>query len=95
MLGLFKKKNVIELNPGETILKLVPNGEPVEYSDVLGFFKFRDTLYYRGKGVSGKTVDNSQVSFSENIKDTYPLEFSNILSKDVGKIMVQPYIIIQ
>ena len=95
MRGLFKKKNVIELKPGETVLKLVPNGEPVEYSDVLGFFKFRDTMYYKLKGVSGKTVDNCRISFTENLKHTYPLEFSNIQAKDVGKLMVQPYIITQ
>ena len=93
MLKFLKSFKIMKLNPDDVVLKLVPSGEPVKYGDVLGFFKFRDTLYYREKGRPGKSIFDAEVSFTESIKATYPTEFSDILAKDVGKIIVQPYVI--
>ena len=95
MCGLFKRKKSRKENPEEVVVRLVPSGEPVPYSDVLGFFKFRNTLYYRSKGKAGKVLNDEEMSFTESIKATYPEEFADIAAKDIAKVLVQPYVILQ
>lgn len=95
LLNLFKKKNNGNPKSEEITLKLVPNGETVTYGDVIGFFKFRDTIYFRTKGVSGREVENVSVSFTDSIKKAYPEEFAYVLAKDISNIAVQPLNVIK
>ena len=89
-MGLLFKKKAKKTKDEVYELKLTPNDQEVEYGNVIGFFKFRDTLYYRAKGVSGRALDDINMSFTDSIKATYPEEFSNVLAKDISKILVQP-----
>ena len=71
-------------------LVLTPDGEEVTYGNVIGFFKFRDTIYYRTKGTAARTLDEKSLSFTDSIRELYPEEFDNATIKDISYILVQP-----
>jgi len=89
-----KAFGVIRRDDVDTI-SLRPNGKKVTYGTVIGFFKFRDTIYYRVKGVAGRTVDEESLSFTDSIVKLYPDEFKDYSAKDIGTILVQPLRIVK
>lgn len=94
MVRWFKKKFV---TPKIEVYKLIlkPNGDEVTYGDVIGFFKFRDTIYYRAKGVAGRTLDERSLSFTDNIREEYPDEFKDYNAKEISALLVQPLYLVK
>lgn len=82
---LFRSPKVEEFE-----LVLTPDGEEVTYGNVIGFFKFRDTVYYRAKGTAGRTLDETSLSFTDSIRELYPEEFENASIRDISNMLVQP-----
>lgn len=75
---------------GEFNIQLKTFGDEVTYGNVVGFFKFRDTIYYRVKGAAGRTLDDDSLSFTDSLMQLYPDEFDGYSAKEIGTILVQP-----
>ena len=90
MLDFLKKKKKTdesEITSDAVIITLMP-GETTTYGKVSGFFKFRDRIYYRAKGSSGREIEDGK-TFTESIKELYPSEFSNKPGPEISNIEVE------
>lgn len=90
MFKFFKKKFITVRKSSNVVITLEPSGDEVTYGNVIGFFKFRDIVYYRAKGAAGRTLDEKSLSFIDSLLEYYPNEFSDMSFKEIGEVLVQP-----
>lgn len=83
-----KKKPVADFQ-----VNLKKTGNKVTYGEVVGYFEFRNEIYYKVKGSSGRNVKDLEKPFTAKIKELYPDEFKDYLAKDIRSIIVNELIV--
>ena len=92
-----KKQNIIdnllyakEDSMPDYVIELRETGEEVAYKDVTGFFSFAGEIYHKSKGAAGKHVRNTELTFSDSVKERFPEDFGKYTGPKIGTIPVQP-----
>ena len=95
--ALKKKQNIIDKllyskddEEPDFVIELKETGEEVAYKDVTGFFSFKGEIYHKSKGAAGKHVRNTELTFSDSIKERFPEDFGNYTGPKIGTIIVKP-----
>lgn len=90
--NLFKKDNKSmqeQVKDNDTIMIKLEKSKTVKYSDVTGFFKYNNQLFYRPEKGTGKTLF-TDISFTTYVKENID-EFKNASSFVICELEVEQY----
>lgn len=82
---------MVEESLYDGLLCLRAAGEEKTYKDVTGLYEFRGIVYFKPKDGSGKVLDESGNSFTDNLKKLYPDE--RFTSVNISTLKVRPVVI--